>query len=274
MFVSCAWYNIAMIFLPIIIFVFGLIIGSFLNVVILRLNTGRSVVSGRSKCAVCSTTLRWYELIPVFSFLGLRGKCRSCKSQISFQYPFVELITGVLFVILYTRIFLQQGLDLYSWVAFLFSIIVAALLIVVTIYDLRHKIIPDKIVYPFIVLSFVSIVWKVATIPSFSFLNALLAGFLLAAPFFFLWFFSKGRLMGFGDVKLALGVGWLVGIAGSISVFLLSFWLGAIIGLLLLGVSRSYGMKSEIPFAPFMIVALAIVSLWGVTISTLFPIWP
>ncbi|MFS6809963.1 prepilin peptidase, partial [Staphylococcus aureus] len=97
---------------------------------------------------------------------------------------------------------------------------------------------------------------------------------LLSAPFFFLWFFSKGRLMGFGDVKLALGVGFLVGIAGSITVFLLSFWLGAIIGLLLIAVSKVHGLKSEIPFAPFMIVALGFVALWGVSVSSLFPIWP
>ncbi len=263
-----------MIFLPIIVFVFGLIIGSFLNVVILRLNTGRSISNGRSKCATCGRELAWYELIPVFSFLGLRGKCRTCKTQISFQYPVIELITALLFVILYTRIILQQGFDVYNWVVFLFSAIVGALLIVITIYDFRHKIIPDKIVYPFIILSFISIIWKVATIPSFSFLNALLAGLALAAPFFFLWFFSKGRLMGFGDVKLALGVGWLVGLTGGVTVFLLSFWLGAIIGLILLGLSRSYGMKSEIPFAPFMIFALFIVSMYEVTLATLFPIWP
>lgn len=263
-----------MVFLPVIIFIFGLLIGSFLNVVILRLNTGRSIANGRSKCATCDRTLSWYELIPVFSFLSLRGKCRTCKTQISFQYPFVELITALLFVILYTRIILQQGFDLCSWIAFLFSVTVGAMLIVITIYDLRHKIIPDKIVYPFIVLSFVSIIWKVATIPSFSFLNAILAGFALSAPFFFLWFFSKGKLMGFGDVKLALGIGWLVGLAGSVTVFLLSFWFGAIVGLLLLGLSKAHGMKSEIPFAPFMIFALFVVGVYGVTLSNLFPIWP
>lgn len=262
-----------MVFLPIIIFAFGLIIGSFLNVVILRLNTGRSIAKGRSKCGSCSRTLSWYELVPVFSFLGLRGKCRTCKTQISFQYPFVELITALTFVLLYTKIMLTGGFTLLSWLSFLFSAIVASLLIVITIYDLRHKIIPDRIVYLFIVLAFVSLIFKVVTISSFSFIDGLFSGILLSAPFFFLWFFSKGRLMGFGDVKLALGIGWLISIMGALTVFLLSFWIGAIVGLFLIALTRGYGMKSEIPFAPFLIVSLAIVSLWGVTITTLFPVW-
>jgi leader peptidase (prepilin peptidase) / N-methyltransferase len=262
-----------MIFLPIIVFGFGLIIGSFLNVVILRLNTGRSIAKGRSKCARCSNTLSWYELIPVFSFLGLGGKCRSCKVPISFQYPVVELVTGILFVLLYGKIFGMYELSFASLFVFIFSIVIACLLLVITMYDFRHKIIPDKIVYPFIALAFVSVVWNTTSTLGFAFLPAIVAGPLLAAPFFFLYFFSKGRAMGFGDVKLALGIGWLVGIVGAISVFLLSFWIGAIVGVVLMAFSKRHGIKSEIPFAPFMIVATAIVSILGVGIQTFFPIW-
>ena len=262
-----------MIFLPIIVFCFGLIIGSFLNVVILRLNTGRSIATGGSKCARCSAPLKWYELIPVFSFLGLRGKCRSCKTQISFQYPIVELLTALIFTVLYGKIVLAQGFSTHGWVAFVFSAIIASLLIIITIYDFKHKIIPDKIVYPFIVLAFISIIWKVATIPGFSAQHAMFAGILLAAPFFCFWLFSHGRLMGFGDVKLALGIGFLVGITASAAVFVFSFWLGAIIGLILIALSRTHGMKSQIPFAPFMIMALFIVSVLGIGISAFFPLW-
>lgn len=261
-----------MLFLPVIIFGLGLIIGSFLNVVILRLNTGRSVAKGRSKCARCSTTLSWYELVPVFSFLGLRGKCKSCKAPISFQYPLVELLTAITFVLLYTKIILTGGFTFISIVSFVGSAVLASLLIVIVIYDLRHKIIPDKIVYPFITISILSIVWKSFTVAGFLFVPAILSALLLAAPFFFLWFFSKGKAMGFGDVKLALGIGALVGVMGSISVFLLSFWIGAIVGLLLMASSRA-GMKSEVPFAPFLIIALFIVSICGVTLQSLFPIW-
>lgn len=264
-----------MIFLPVFIFIFGLIIGSFLNVVILRLNTGRSISTGRSRCSRCDRTLLWYELVPVVSFLGLRGKCRTCHAPLSFQYPLVELLTAIVFVMIYTKILIAGISSLFLWVSFIFAIAIAALLIVIVFYDLRHKIIPDKIVFPFIGLSLLSVFWNIfffsSTINS---TNALLAGPLLAAPFFFLWFFSQGRAMGFGDVKLALGIGWLIGIAGSFTVFLLSFWIGAALGLLLLAISRGHSMKSELPFAPFLIISLFIVFIWGVDTTTLFPfIW-
>lgn len=261
-----------MIFLPILIFGLGLVVGSFLNVIILRLNTGRSIVKGRSKCASCSRTLNWYELIPVFSFLGLQGKCKSCRAPISFQYPFVELVTAIVFIILYTKMILPGGFTLVALGSFVGGAVVAALLIVITIYDIRHKIIPDKIVYPFIVLSFVSIIWKAIVVPGFLPTPHIIAGPILAAPFFFIWFFSKGSAMGFGDVKLALGMGWFLGVAASLAAFLLSFWFGAIVGLFMIALSKAK-MKSQIPFAPFLILAFSIVSLWSVTISSLFPIW-
>jgi prepilin signal peptidase PulO-like enzyme (type II secretory pathway) len=168
---------------------------------------------------------------------------------------------------------LIHGFKPLIWASFIFSAIVASLLIVITVYDLRHTIIPNKIVYPFIAAGFVSVLWKTATVAGFMAVPALVAGPLLAAPFFFLWFFSKGKAMGKGDMKLALGIGWLVGIAGSITVFLLSFWIGAIVGLILITVSRKISMKSEVPFAPFLVIALTIVTLFGVSIQTLFPLW-
>ncbi len=263
-----------MILLPVIIFLFGLLIGSFLNVVILRMNTGRSVVVGRSKCARCNHTLAWYELVPVFSFLGLRGKCRTCEQSISFQYPLVELVTGITFVIAYSHFVVAGGFTIQAIITYIFALIVASLLIVIMVYDLRHKIIPDTVVYPFILLAIGSIFYQAYFVSTFSVWYALLGGALVALPFFLLWFFSKGKLMGFGDVKLALGIGWLVGLASGYGVILLSFWIGGIIGLFLLALTRRYGMKSQIPFGPFLIVALCIVVLWGVTISTLFPLWP
>ncbi len=152
------------------------------------------------------------------------------------------------------------------------SLAITSLLIVITVYDIRHKIIPDNIVYPFIAISLLSIFWKYFFTPGFNIAPAVISGILLSVPFFFLWFFSKGKAMGFGDVKLALGIGWLVGISGSIAVFLLSFWIGAVVGLLLMASSKAE-MKSQIPFAPFLLVAYFIVSVWGVNLSTLFPIW-
>ncbi len=262
-----------MLLLPLIIFAFGLLIGSFLNVVILRINTGRSIVIGRSKCARCNRELAWYELVPVFSFLGLRGKCRTCKQPISFQYALVELATAIIFVVAYTQIVVAGGFTATAIISYIFTLIIASLLMVITIYDLRHKIIPDMVVYPFIVLAIGSIVWRAVTVPYFHIWGALLGGTLVALPFFLLWYFSKGRLMGFGDVKLMLGIGWLVGLTAGFAVLVLGFWIGGIVGLFLLALTRRYGMKSQIPFGPFLVVALGIVALWGVTISSLFPLW-
>lgn len=262
-----------MILIPIFIFILGLIIGSFLNVVILRMNTGRSVAKGRSACARCNVQLQWYELIPVFSFLGLRGKCRSCKKQISFQYPLIELITAIIFTTLYTAIILSYGFTGTAAIVFLFSATIAAILIVIFVYDIRHTIIPDHAVYFFIILALVSIVWKVFTVPGFQAGPAIVYGVVVALPFFLLWALSKGQLMGFGDVKLALGMGWLLGLTGGLSALLFAFWIGGLVGLFLLAISRKYSLRSQIPFAPFLIIATYIVAVYGVTIFSFFQLW-
>ncbi len=262
-----------MILLPVFVFVFGLIIGSFLNVVILRLNTGRSIARGRSACASCARKLSWYELVPVVSFLLLKGKCRTCTSPISFQYAVVELTTAVTFLILYTKLFLGGGMTGFAFMSFLFSCVIAALLMVILIYDIRHKIIPDPMVYAFIALSFVSIIWKVLVIPGYFVGEAVVAGPLLALPFFLLWYFSDGRLMGFGDVKLMLGIGWLLGLSSGGMALLFSFWIGGIVGMFLLACAKRYSMKSQIPFAPFLIIGTFIVGVWNITFNSFFGIW-
>lgn len=268
-----------MILIPLFIFALGLIVGSFLNVVILRMNTGRSVAKGRSACMRCNTTLSWYELIPVFSFLFQRGKCRSCKTSISFQYPLVELVTAIVFVLLYNRFILTTlivpattTLGIFTaqaTVPFIFSLAIASILIVIFAYDYRHKIIPDTAVYSFIILTLLGIVWKTITIADFSFAQAIVNGIVLATPFFGLWFFSKGRAMGFGDIKLVLGMGWLLGLSQGISAVMLAFWIGAIIGLLLIAFRRRYSLQSEIPFGPFLIIGTFIAGVWGFDIMQL-----
>ncbi len=263
-----------MILIPLLVFAFGLLVGSFLNVVILRINTGRSVATGRSKCARCDRTLAWYELVPVFSFLGLRGKCRTCKIDISFQYPLVELATAIVFIVAYTRLVIVGGFTAHAWLLFLFAVVAASLLIVIAVYDMRHKIIPDIIVYPFILLSIVAVFYRAFAAPHVPLWTGLVSGVLVALPLFLIWYFSKGRAMGFGDVKLMLGIGWILGLAAGFTALLLAFWIGGIAGLFLLGLTRKYRMKSEVPFGPFLIIAFCIVALWGVTIQTLFPVWP
>src|SRR3989344_2043374 len=114
----------ASLFISILIFIFGAVVGSFLNVIILRLNTGQSIVSGRSKCFTCAKKLKWHELLPIASFVFLRGKCSACKTKISWQYPVVETITGIIFLLLFQQS--QNILDFGFWILiFSFLIIIA-----------------------------------------------------------------------------------------------------------------------------------------------------
>jgi leader peptidase (prepilin peptidase)/N-methyltransferase len=144
---------------------------------------------------------------------------------------------------------------------------------VILVYDLKHKIIPDKIVYPLIAIAFGSLLYRFFTIDSFHLLKSVAEGIIVALPFFLLWFLSKGRFMGFGDVKLALAIGWLVGISSGFAVLIMSFWIGGLVGIFLMAISRKYKMDSQIPFAPFLILALFVVGLWGLNIQNLFPLW-
>lgn len=268
-------------YLLILLFVFllGTIIGSFLNVVIFRFNTGRTITTGRSICMNCNRDLRWYELIPVFSFLIQSGRCRRCASKISHQYPLVELVTGLVFTLIafkFLPILLYVSYGLYVFLVILF-VFIFSLLIVISVYDLRHKIIPDKLVYIFIIISFLSIFVSpfpfgpVFTLPTFS---ALIAGPLFALPFVLLWYFSKGRLMGLGDGKLVLGIGWMLGLSSGIFAVILSFWIGTIVSVIIMLFSKGkMNMKTEIPFAPFLIISTLVTFLFNFNIFSLIKLF-
>ena len=238
--------------------VFGLIIGSFLNVYIYRLNTGKSL-AGHSHCMSCGTGLRPYELVPLFSYIFLRGRCRICGCYIPIRYFIVELFTGILFLAAYT--IASSLLELvYLW--FLLSI-----LVVITVYDIRHFIIPDQLT---VALVFITLAWQGYLLSlggTFYGLGNTLAAALLGAGFFyFLWFISNGRWIGFGDVKLAFPLGVMVGPVAVFSMIVFSFWIGAGVSLALIGTAKLIGgqfrlrnrifsltIKSVVPFAPFLI---------------------
>jgi leader peptidase (prepilin peptidase)/N-methyltransferase len=250
--------------LTIIFFIFGLIIGSFLNVVILRLNTQKSL-GGRSACMSCMNKLSWYELLPVFSYLGLRGRCRNCKTKISIQYPLVELATGLIFGLLFLKLqefffsdtFLLNFVFVYAYYAFMFSLI-----LVIAAYDLKHKIIPDTLSFVFGILAFVGLFFFSNSnflgffgfYPHLPSITELFSGPLIALPFTLFWLVSSGRWMGLGDAKLALGIGWFLGFSLALSALCLAFWVGAVVGIMLVVFSKKYRMKSEIPFAPYLVL--------------------
>jgi leader peptidase (prepilin peptidase)/N-methyltransferase len=256
----------------ILFFILGLIIGSFLNVVVARYNTERTL-GGRSACMVCANKLKWYELIPLFSFFALRGRCRTCKTRISMHYPMVELAAGLVFLGIFFKFQDLFATDLPVFaLTFAFYAACFSILLVIASYDLKHKIIPDRLSMIFGVLAFAGVfLFKdYGFAPHIPRLIDLLSGILTALPFALFWLFSRGAWMGLGDAKLALGLGWLLGIARVLSGIVLAFWSGALVGIALLIFSKKHGAKSEIPFAPFLVLGTVIAFLFGLHIFPMF----
>jgi len=241
-----------------LVFVLGLCIGSFLNCVVYRLETKKSL-KGRSFCPKCKKQLCWQDLIPVFSFVFLGGKCRNCKQKISLQYPLVELATGIVFLLLFNFEFvtiLYPSVRSIIEICFLFYVFSA--LIAIFIYDLKHYEIPDKILIPAIVITlFYGLFFNFYVISSH-----LLAAFAAFSFFFIIFWFSKGQWMGFGDAKFAILMGLLLGFPNTVVALFLAFFFGAIIGVILM-IFEKKGLKSEIPFGPFLIFGVFLALIWG-----------
>lgn len=261
--------------LLVLAFLFGVIIGSFLNVYIYRLHTGKSL-AGHSHCLSCGVQLLWYDLFPLVSYLILRARCRHCGCHIPERYFLVELLTGVLFAAtlsLTTSVFEV----LVFWGIF-------SALVVILVYDINHQIIPDSltifIAAATVILLFISYLegLPVSTIGWDLVAAALGSGFLLL-----LWVVSKGTWLGFGDVKLALPLGLLVGSQSVFSFMVMSFWIGAGISICLLLWQRlargknhlhlasgGLTMKSAVPFAPFMIMGALTILFTNINVLAFF----
>lgn len=250
-----------------LIFCLGLIIGSFLNCVIYRLEEGeKSFLKGRSFCPKCKHTLSWQDLIPVFSFFFLKGKCRYCSQKISWQYPLVELATATLFL-LTARYYLPFDLNniIFSdFIILFFLLIFISLLIIIFAFDLRHYIIPDRVIYPAILIGIVyNIVYSLLINNNTALLiNYFLSGLFASLFFLFIVLISKGRWMGLGDVKLAFFMGLVLGSPNIIIALFLSFLIGALVGISLI-LAQKKKFSSEIPFAPFLILGTFLALFWG-----------
>ena len=231
-----------------VVFLTGLVVGSFLNCVIYRLNTKESFLFSRSHCPKCHHILKWYDLIPILSFIIVKGKCRYCQKKISWQYPLVEIFTGLIFLLLVTCHL--------SLVTLIYYIVVSSLLIVIFVYDLKHYIIPDKIIYPAIITALIFNF-------QFSIFNSSILSGLGAAGFFFLfWLISRGRWMGFGDVKLGFFMGLFLSWPNILVALFSAFFIGAIIGIGLIALGKKT-LKSQVPFAPFLVIGTFIALFWG-----------
>lgn len=240
-----------------IIFLFGLAVGSFLNVVIIRGRRHESL-GGRSRCELCKTVLSAVELLPLASFFLQQGRCRHCKTSISWQYPLVELGTAALYALAWQAWHpMLQSATATQALIFLSVLAGIGAAVVILVSDIRYKVIPDSAV---LTLAGVGVVIHLShpqlllsTIVVALFLSLLLAS---------IWFFSKGKAMGLGDAKLILATSLLTGYPNSLVAFLFSFWLGGIAGALLLA-SRQKTLRDQIPFGPFIIAGAALAYLWG-----------
>ena len=238
------------------IFLFGLIVGSFLNAVIWRTYSRTPLWQGRSMCPTCRHTLSWQDLIPVASFFLLRARCRYCAIPISWQYPLVELATAVLFLAMF-YFSVQGGFGLfYLW-------FIAASLIVIFVYDLKHYIIPDVVVFPAIAIT----LFYHLIVSNFEFRisNFIFSGVAAAVFFLIIVLISRGRWMGLGDVKLALLMGLVLGFPRIIVAIFFAFVVGALLSLFLIFFKKKQ-WKSQVPFAPFLVLGTFLALFFGAPI--------
>lgn len=249
-----------------IIFIFGLVIGSFLNSVIYRLFLPNFsfftslVKTKRSFCPHCNHNLVWRDLFPIFSYFVLKGKCRYCLKPISIQYPLVEISTALVFLLIFNNLYPVS--DWKDFFRLCFMLYISGSMIVIFVFDLKHYSIPDKILFPAVIATFFYQLFFNYEFLVFNSLWAVLFSFLF---FWAIFFVSKGRWMGFGDCKLAILLGLLLGFPNILLALFLAFFFGAIIslGAILVNLSlrailpeinlKKLGLKSQIPFAPFLI---------------------
>ncbi len=246
--------------------VFGAILGSFINALSFRFNTGKSIVRGRSRCMSCDKTLSARDLVPIFSFIFLRGRCRQCGSKVSWQYPLVECIAALLSLLVYFS-YPVFGTNVQP-LAYAFWLLVWMVLLFVVVYDIKHNIIPWSCSGFLALLALISLFFSFGAGVQFMMpsVSVLLSGPLLASPLVCLSLISWGRWMGWGDGALELSIGWLLGLYAGLTALTLAFWSGAFVGLAMLLYQRlswqsgrsHLTMRSEIPFAPFLVLGAAL----------------
>ena len=252
-----------------LVFVIGACWGSFLNCLIYRWEQGQKLNSGRSFCPKCRHQLGFWDLIPIFSFIFLRRKCRYCREKIAWQYLIVEISTGLIFLLIFNLQFsIYNQFSIIQFSNLLYLWLVACLLEIIFIYDLKHYVIPDRAVYSAIIVVFLFRIlnlfgnWQLAigNLPAFS--NASLAGLAAAGFFFIIWLASKGRAMGFGDVKLAFLLGLFLSWPNVLLALFAGFLSGALVGVGLMILGRKK-MRSQVPFGPFLIGGALVALFFG-----------
>lgn len=248
-----------------IFFILGLIIGSFLNVVVYRLRTAEELFLDRSKCPHCKSTIVWYDNIPVISFILLKFRCRKCRKKISWQYPLVEIGTGLIFALVGHYFFSAQ--DPTTWFPAFYYLLVSSFLIAVLVYDWLWMEIPDALLWPVVWITAAAglildwtnfgggaaLSWGATGLLAIKIYSGMLAAMFGFTFFFLMVVFSRERWMGMGDVYLAIPLGLFLGFPGTLLALFLSFAVGAAYGIILIAFGRKR-LKSQVPFAPFLVI--------------------
>ncbi|KKP72449.1 MAG: Type 4 prepilin-like protein leader peptide-processing enzyme [Candidatus Roizmanbacteria bacterium GW2011_GWA2_35_19] len=257
------------------VFVIGIAIGSFLNVLIDRLPKGEAI-TGRSHCDYCRKKILWYDLIPVFSFLILHGKTRCCNKKLSFQYPLVEIITGISFTFIIVipnevrNLATEGGVKLFDYalldpsgIALRMTMLgIVSCLIIIFFSDLRYHLISDYILLALFIFSLPAVALaKEGPLLSILF-NSLASGLIVALPIFLLYYLSRERAMGLGDVYLSAIIGFILGWKSGYIALYIAFVTGAIYGISLL-LLKNRKLKSRIAFGPFLVIGLVTMLFWA-----------
>ena len=237
--------------MPFFIFLIGASIGSFLNVLIDRLPNDESI-NGRSHCDFCGKKLAPFDLIPIFSFIFLGGKCRYCHKKLSWQYPGIEILTGLIFLLIY------YGLNWDMSLIRLISLMgIFSCLIVIFFSDLKYHLISDWILLSLLVFSLLAVVLTKAGL-----IDSIVSGLIVALPIFLIYFISRERAMGLGDVYLSAIIGFLLGWKAGYIALYAAFVTGAIFGLGLI-IFKGRKIKSKIAFGPFIVIGTVLMLLYG-----------
>lgn len=259
------------------VFAYGCVIGSFLNVVIDRIPKRESVIKGRSHCDHCNHKLKWYDLIPIASYLALNGKCRNCEKAISFSYPIVELITGLSFLVVVLLILKQNYfylLDIRYFITIDYFLYIISSLIVIFFIDLKYGIIPFTIVLYAVascilwyvllpIFNFSPAEISIFDLSNYNYLNYLLSGVGVFLFFLIIFLVSKGRGMGFGDVVFVFLMGFILGFPRIILGLYITFLTGAFVSLLLILIGKKKFKGGTVPFGPFLVFGTVICLFWG-----------
>ena len=253
----------------IIFFLLGLIIGSFLNVVVYRINLAETLL-GRSHCPKCQKTIRWYDNVPVLSFVLLKFRCRDCQEKISWLYPAVELLTGIVFAMLGAKFFVFT--DSSTWLLTFYYLTVVSALIVILVYDFLYLEIPGIVLWlgvGFAVFCNLAldgqstqILRNLSGSVTYSGTLAAMTAFIF---FFLLSFLSKEKFLGMGDAYLVILLGLILGWPKILLGLFLAFAIGAIYGIILIALKKKK-LKSQVPFAPFLVAGTIITMLYGTAI--------